>query len=314
MPWCWWKKVHKPEARQSKTINGIMRYEGPIYRPPSEADSLLIQATVGCPHNKCTFCMVYKDGVAFKVRPTAEIRADLAAARASYGHRVRTIFFPAGNTIAMPTEALADICQYSYTLFPDLQRVTVYGSAQYIHQKGLDKLRRLAAAGLSRIHVGLESGDDEILTRIRKGSSREVQIAAGQTLRQCGIEVSEYVILGIGGQERTAQQAAATASAINAIEPDYLRLRTFVPKIHTPLLTEVLEGRFQMLSPHGVIKETMALLDGISVSTWVTSDHYTNYVNIEGRLPEDREKMLRILEASLLRPETEFRPFFIGQQ
>jgi radical SAM superfamily enzyme YgiQ (UPF0313 family) len=314
MPWCWWRKVLKLKSWQLEIANGIMRYEGPIYRPPSEADSLLIQATVGCPHNKCTFCMVYKGGVAFKVRPTTEIRADLAAARESYGDRVRTIFFPAGNTIAMPTEALADICQYSCTLFPDLRRITVYGSAQYIRQKGLAKLRRLAAAGLSRVHVGLESGDDEILTLIRKGSSREVQIAAGQMLQQSGIEVSEYVILGIGGQERTARHAAATASAVNAIEPHYLRLRTFVPKINTPLLAEVLEGRFRMLSPHGVIRETMALLAGISVRTRVTSDHYTNYVNLEGRLPEDKEKMLRILEASLLRPETEFRPFFIGQQ
>jgi radical SAM superfamily enzyme YgiQ (UPF0313 family) len=292
----------------------MMRYEGPIYRPPSEADSLLIQATVGCPHNKCTFCMVYKDGVAFKVRPVHEIREDLAAAREIYGDGVRTIFFPAGNTIAMPTEALADICQYSYTLFPKLQRVTVYGSAQYIRPKGLAKLRRLAAAGLSRIHVGLESGDDEILARIRKGSSREVQIAAGQMLRQAGLEVSDYVILGIGGQERTAQHAAATASAINAIEPDYLRLRTFVPKINTSLLAEVQEGRFRMLSPHGVIRETMTLLAGISVPTRVTSDHYTNYVNVEGRLPEDKEKLLRLLEVALLRPETEFRPFFVGQQ
>ena len=291
-----------------------MRYEGPIYRPPSEADSLLIQATVGCPHNKCTFCMVYKDGVPFKVRPTAEIKADLAEARQICGDRVKTIFFPAGNTIAMPTTALAEICRYSYSLFPHLNRLTVYGSAQYIRAKGLDKLRRLAQAGLSRIHVGLESGDDEILTRIRKGSSREVQIAAGQMLRQAGLEVSEYVMLGIGGMERTARHAAATATAVNAIEPHYVRLRTFIPKINTPLLAEVLDGRFQMLAPHGVIRETMALLEGITVPTQVTSDHYTNYINIEGRWPEDKEKLLQVLEAALLRPEADFRPFFIGQQ
>jgi radical SAM superfamily enzyme YgiQ (UPF0313 family) len=199
-------------------------------------------------------------------------------------------------------------------LFPNLERVTVYGSAQYIHQKGLDNLRRLAAAGLTRIHVGLESGDDEILTRIRKGSSREVQIAAGRLLRQAGLEVSEYVILGIGGQERTARHAGATADAVNAIEPHYLRLRTFVPKINTPLLAEVQDGRFRLLSPHGVIRETLALLTGITVPTQVTSDHYTNYVNIAGRWPEDREKMLRILEAALRRPESEFRPFFVGRQ
>jgi radical SAM superfamily enzyme YgiQ (UPF0313 family) len=291
-----------------------MRYEGPIYRPPSEADSLLIQATVGCPHNKCTFCMVYKDGVPFKVRPTAEIKADLAEARTVSGEGVRTLFFPAGNTIAMPTAALAEICTYSRRLFPRLQRITVYGSAQYIFQKGLANLQQLAEAGLSRVHVGLESGDDDILRRIRKGSTREVQIAAGQMLREAGIEVSAYVILGIGGQELSEVHAAATASAINAIQPHFVRLRTFVPKINTPLLAEVLAGRFQMLSPHGVIRETMALIAGITVPTVVTSDHYTNYVNICGELPRDQEALLAKLAVALTRPETEFRPFFIGTQ
>lgn len=291
-----------------------MRYEGPIYRPPSEADSLLIQATVGCPHNKCTFCMVYKDGVPFKIRPTAEIKADLEEARALYGDGVRTIFLPAGNTIAMPTAALAEICRYSYSLFLRLTRITVYGSAQFIQQKGLERLKQLAAAGLSRVHVGLESGNDEILRRIRKGSTREVQIAAGQMLREAGIEVSAYVILGIGGQEKSAAHAAATASAINAIQPHFLRLRTFVPKINTPLLEDVLAGRFQMLSPHGIIRETMALLTGISVPTIVASDHYTNYVNVAGQLPDDKDKMLQVLQTALQRPESDFRPFFIGTQ
>lgn len=291
-----------------------MRYEGPIYRPPSEADSLLIQATVGCPHNKCTFCMVYKDGVPYKVRPTAEIKADLEEAREIYGDRVSTVFFPAGNSIAMPTEALAAICRHSYKLFPRLKRITVYGSAQFIKAKGLAKLHLLAQAGLRRLHVGLESGDDDILARIRKGGAREVQIAAGQMLRQAGLEVSEYVMLGIGGEANTARHAAATASAVNAIEPHFLRLRTFVPKINTPLLDEVLAGSFKMLSPHGVIRETRALLDGITIPTQVASDHYTNYVNVQGRLPEDKESMLRILDAALQRPESDFRPFFVGHQ
>ncbi len=291
-----------------------MQYEGPIYRPPSEADSLLIQATVGCPHNQCTFCMVYKQGVKFKVRPVAEIKADLDEARELFGQGVRTLFLPAGNTIAMPTAALAEVCRYSRYLFPRLERITVYGSAQYIYRKGLAQLQELAAAGLSRVHVGLESGDEDILRRLRKGSTREEQIAAGQMLRQAGIEVSEYVILGIGGAADSERHAAATASALNAIRPHFVRLRTFVPKINTPLLDEVLAGRFQMLSPHGIIRETMALLQGLEVPTVITSDHYTNYVNVAGRLPEEKGRLLARLEAALARPETEFRPFFIGTQ
>ncbi|MBW1951880.1 MAG: radical SAM protein [Deltaproteobacteria bacterium] len=291
-----------------------MRYEGPIYRPPSEADSLLIQATVGCPHNKCTFCMVYKNGVKYKVRPIEEIKADLEEARQVYGDRVQTLFFPAGNTIAMPTAALTELCRHSYSIFPRLRRITVYGSSQFIYRKGIDQLRSLAEAGLKRIHVGLESGDDVILERIKKGSTAQQQIAAGQMLRAAGIEVSEYVMLGIGGKERTEAHARQTAAAINQIQPDFLRLRTFVPKINTPLLEDVLAGAFQMLGPHEVLLETMALIEGISVPTYVVSDHYTNYVNLTGRLPEDKDRLLATLRKALKLEESDFRPFFIGTQ
>ena len=239
-----------------------MRYEGPIYRPPSEADSLLIQATVGCPHNLCTFCMVYKQGVKFKVRPTREVKEDLEEALRIYGDTVRTIFLPAGNTIAMPTAALAEICQFASALFPRLERITVYGSAQYIHRKGLDNLRILAAAGLRRIHLGLESGDDDILARVKKGADSREQVAAGRLARQAGMELNCYVILGLGGQDRTASHARETARAINEMAPDVVRLRTLVPKINTPLLEDIQAGRFQMLGPHGVIRETMALVAG----------------------------------------------------
>jgi len=291
-----------------------MRYEGPIYRPPSEADSLLIQATVGCPHNLCTFCMVYKDGVKFKVRPLPAIQADLEEARRVYGDCVRTIFLPAGNTIAMPTEALAQVCGHARRLFPRLERLTVYGSSRYIYRKGLEKLRLLADAGLKRIHVGLESGDDEILSRIKKGATAQEQVAAGQMVRQAGIELNTYVILGIGGQERTDAHARETAAVINAIRPDVVRLRTFVPKIRTPLLADVLAGRFQMLTPHQVLAETVSLLDTITVPTLIASDHYTNYVHVAGRLPQERGAMLRTLKEALQRDESSFRPFFIGTQ
>lgn len=290
-----------------------MRYQGPIYRPPSEADSLLVQATVGCPHNRCTFCMVYKK-TKFKVRPTPEILEDLAEARRRFGDRVPTLFFPAGNTIAMPTQALAVICRFSRALFPHLQRITVYGSSQYIHRKGLANMRLLAAAGLSRIHVGLESGDDEILRRVRKGATAGDHIAAGTILKEAGIELSAYLVLGLGGKERTESHARESARMINEIRPDYLRLRTFVPKINTPLLDDVLAGRFVMLSPHEVLRETRALLEAVDVPTRVVSDHYTNYVNVAGALPEDKEAMLRTIDRALQQEESGFRPFFIGTQ
>jgi radical SAM superfamily enzyme YgiQ (UPF0313 family) len=291
-----------------------MRYEGPIYRPPSEADSLLVQATVGCPHNLCTFCMVYKDGIKFKVRPVADIKADLDEAAASCGAQVRTLFFPAGNTIAMPTAALAEICRYSRTLFPRLQRITVYGSSHYIHRKGAEQLQTLAQAGLSRIHVGVESGDDATLARIKKGATAADHIAAGRLARAAGIELNAYVMLGIGGVERSESHAQETARVINEMQPAVVRLRTFVPKVNTPLLQDVQAGRFQMLGPHQVLAETLALISGITIPTLVASDHYTNYLDVAGRLPEDREYLQRKLRQALRRDESTFRPFFIGTQ
>ncbi len=175
-------------------------------------------------------------------------------------------------------------------------------------------MRALAAAGLRRLHVGLESGDDEILARIRKGADARVQVAAGRMVRAAGLELNTYVILGIGGRELSANHARETARAINDMAPQVVRLRTFVPKSNTPLLADVQAGRFRMLSPHEVIAETMALIEGIQVPTLVASDHYTNYLNVAGTLPRDKDAMLRRLAAALKQEESSFRPFFIGTQ
>jgi radical SAM superfamily enzyme YgiQ (UPF0313 family) len=227
---------------------------------------------------------------------------------------VRTLFFPAGNTIALPAAALAEICRYSHALFPRLERITVYGSSQYIHRKGPDQLKTLAQAGLGRIHVGVESGDDVILTRIKKGATTRDHINAGQMARAAGIEINAYVILGIGGQDRSETHARETARVISEMQPAVVRLRTFVPKINTPLLADVQAGRFAMLSPHQVLAETMALLSQITTPTQVASDHYTNYIEVAGHLPEDRDAMLETLRRALARDESTFRPFFIGTQ
>ncbi len=291
-----------------------MRYEGPIYRPPSEANSLLIQATVGCPHNKCTFCMVYKKGPPYRVRPVRDICEDIVEARKIYGSGVKTLFFPAGNTIAMPTEELAEICRFARKQFPGLERITVYGSSKYIVKKGLEGLKKLKRAGLSRIHVGLESGDDEVLRRVKKGTTAAEQIQAGKMVKEAGIELSEYVILGLGGEERTEEHAIKTAEVLNEIEPDFVRLRTLVPKINTLLLHQIKKGRFRILGPHGILRETKLLLDHLDCNTYLTSDHYTNYINLEGKLPEAKGALVEQIDEALKLDESEFRPFFIGTE
>jgi radical SAM superfamily enzyme YgiQ (UPF0313 family) len=291
-----------------------MRYEGPIYRPPSEADSLLIQATIGCPHNRCTFCMVYKNGPRYRARPVDDIREDILEAKRVYGPKVRTMFLPAGNTIAMKTEDLVEVCSFARSTFSSLERITVYGSSQFIHKKGPRQLEQLARAGLGRIHVGLESGDNVTLKRIRKGTHAQQQIEAGRWVLAANMELSVYVILGIGGQERTCQHAEETARVINEITPDFVRLRTFVPKTNTPLLEDLMAGRFQMLTPHGILRETKALIEQLAVATNLTSDHYTNYINLQGRLPDDKPRLLDEIKSALKQDESRFRPFFIGTE
>lgn len=291
-----------------------MRYQGPIYRPPSEADSLLIQATVGCPHNKCTFCMVYKQGPSYLVRKAQDIVQDLEQAREVYGSSVRSIFFPAGNSIAMPSRNLALICEEARRIFPEVERITVYGSAQFIRNKGLQNLRRLRQAGLSRIHVGLESGNDQVLDWVHKGSDRQTQIQAGQMLKQAGIQNSSYVVLGLGGKGWSRQHALDTATALNQIQPEYLRLRTLLPKVNTELLSQIQKGEFQLLSPHEVLQETRLLISQLECSCKLRSDHYTNYLNLEGELPRDRKRLLKEIDQALELDESCFRPIFVGTQ
>ena len=291
-----------------------LRYTGPIYRPPSEANSLLVQATIGCPWNKCTFCMVYKKGPKFKIRSVNEIKEDLLWAKQKYGSSIETVFFPSGNTIIIKTEDFVEILKYTRKLFPNLKRITIYGSAQYIVKKGLDDLKRIAEAGLSRIHVGLESGDDIVLKHVKKGSTSEIQIKAGQLVKKAGIELSEYVVLGLGGKKRTREHIQETVKVINAIDPDFIRIRTFLPKMNTPILEEIQSGTFQILSPHEVLKETYNLIKKLNVTSQVYSDHYTNYISVNGKLPENRDVMLHTIENAQKRDEKSFREIYIGTE
>jgi radical SAM superfamily enzyme YgiQ (UPF0313 family) len=297
-----------------KTMTSGLKYCGPIYRPPSEANSLLVQATIGCPWNKCTFCMVYKKGPKFKIRPVKEIKEDLLWAKNYYGLSVKTVFFPSGNTIIMKTEDFVEILKYTKELFPNLERITIYGSSQYIVKKGLDELKKIAKAGLSRIHVGLESGDDEILKHVKKGSTKEIHIKAGKLVMKANIELSEYIVLGLGGKKRTKEHIIETVDALNKINPDFIRIRTFLPKINTPILEEIESGEFQILSPHEVIKETYELIKNLEVNSKVFSDHYTNYIYVNGKLPEDREAMLHLIKSELKRGKSSFRKTYIGTQ
>ncbi|MCB2184994.1 MAG: radical SAM protein [Deltaproteobacteria bacterium] len=293
-----------------------MRYQGPIYRPPSEADSLLVQATLGCPHNKCTFCLVYKKGPRFAIRPVPEIVADLAEGARDFPG-ARTLFLPAGNSLAMPTADLAQVCVRARELLPRLTRITSYASFPSLAAHGPTGLAELAAAGLSRVHVGLESGFDPVLAAVKKGFTQAEAIGAGRLALTAGLELNLYVILGLGGPEFFREHALATAEVLNQLTrtgPLTLRLRTLVPKVNTLLLHQIRHGRFSLASVHQVLAEAGLLLRHLNGPLTLTSDHYTNYLDLAGQLPMDRERLLALVERARALPAEAFRPDFIGRQ
>lgn len=285
-----------------------MRYEGTVYRPPSEAYSLLIQATIGCPHNKCTFCPLYKS-TKFRIRSVEEIKEDLVAARGYYGNSIKSVFFPDGNTIIMKTDDLCQIFAYAYHIFPYLERITIYGSARFVNKKSLEDLRRLKECGLSRIHTGMESGDDLTLERIKKGTDAAGIISAGLKLKEAGIEISEYYLTGIGGLERTREHAINSARVLSSFSPDFIRIRTFVPMPDTPLYEEYRSGQFNLLSPHQALHEVRTLVENLDCKgSLLLSDHIANYCDAYGRLPEDRDSILHEIDETLKLDESQFRP------
>jgi len=284
-----------------------MRYEGTVYRPPSEFDSLIIQATIGCPHNRCTFCNMYKERK-FRFRPLNDIIEDLKLSRAHYGKNVKKIFFSDGNSILMKTDDLLELLHLCNKLFPNLKRVTMYGSAQYINLKTLEELVKLRKAGLSRIHCGMESGDDDVLKLMNKGFSSEKMFKAGTLIKKANIELSLYYIVGLGGIDLSEKHAINSSKLINKINPSFIRLRTLIPFENTPLYKLYIENKFKVLSPHEALKETKLFVENLNnITSYFLSDHISNYSKVNGKFPEDKDKILSELYNTLSQDESNFR-------
>jgi radical SAM superfamily enzyme YgiQ (UPF0313 family) len=274
-----------------------MRYEGQIYRPPVEASSLIIQATIGCPWNRCAFCAMYKDRK-FRVRPLADVLADIDAARLAY-RSVPSLFLADGNTIALPTDELLAVLAHAYAVFPELEHVGTYGGAKYLAQKSVAELAALHDAGLSVVYLGLESGDDEVLARVKKGVTAAEMVKAGVNLREAGFPVSLYVLVGLGGRDRWREHALGTAAVINAIRPEIVRPRTLFVQEGTPLWYQRERGEFVEAGPREALQEVRLLLDTIDVPLQLVSDHITNYLPLYGRLPDDRGALLAAIDRTL---------------
>jgi radical SAM superfamily enzyme YgiQ (UPF0313 family) len=279
-----------------------MRYEGTVYRPPSEAQSLIIQATLSCPHNKCTFCGMYKDRK-FRVRPMEEVIEDLDIALEAYGrHGVRTIFLADGNTAVLPTKKLVAFGEAARARFPDLERITVYGSAKFLVKKSQEEWRRVAEAGITRIHSGLESGDALTLEAICKGVTPEEAVRAYDHVVGAGIELSVYIMVGVAGTERWREHALGSADVLNRAPPDFIRLRTFVPHPGTPWHDRWREGELTLLSAHEALEETRLLVEHLRGPTTLLSDHVSNFLDVRGRIPEHKPAMLAGIDEALKWP------------
>ena len=284
-----------------------MRYKGKVYRPPSEAYSLIIQVTYGCSHNRCAFCDMYDDK-RFALRPMEEIREDFRLARQVY-RRVERVFLADGDALMRKTDELLEILAMVYSLFPECQRVTCYASPASLQVKSEDDLRLLRDRGLKMVYMGLESGCDPVLTRMNKGHTPAAIVAAGQKARRCGLALSVTAISGLGSVELWRQHAVDTAKAVSEMKPDYLGLLTLMVEPGTPLETWVKDGSFTLLTPAEVLKETELFLQNVdSEGTVFRANHASNYLTLKGTLNGDRDALLGQIGAALagrrdLKPE-----------
>ena len=300
---------------------------GPI-RPPSEAYSLLVRVTRNCPWNRCEFCSVFK-GKKFQVRSTEEVKEDILfekrtmeqvqawAEKIGYGlgyvarnngipwlddDGVKSVFIQDSDSMIMKTEPLLDILEFIRETFPTVERICTYARGKTVFKKRFEELMRLREAGLSRLHIGLETGDDELLAYIKKGATADEMIEAGRKAVKAGFEVSEYVMPGLGGREKWEQHARNSARVLNEIDPHFIRLRTFHLVNGSSMFEKAQRGEFHMQSIEGVLSEIRQFIEELDVtSELVTSDYAFNYFmgEVDGKLPEDKEKLLKSIDRAM---------------
>lgn len=282
-----------------------MRYEGNIFRPPGEWKSYLLQVTIGCSHNTCTFCSMYKNKI-YRERSLDEVMEDIEMARAYYGTGLRRVFLCDGDAINLPTDYLLKVLDRLYKVFPNLEKVTAYAGPQSTLRKTPEELKAIFDAGLRRAYLGVETGDSDLLLRRGKGVNAETMLKAGLALRECGMDLWTMIILGLAGPgEASDKHADGTVDIINAMKPQHLSALTYMPEPGTPLYNDLRMGRFQLLTDMEVLAEERRIIAGIECEgLHFTSNHASNYVPLNCTLKRDRDECLQKLDSIL---ETEDR-------
>ncbi|WXG45421.1 MAG: radical SAM protein [Candidatus Atabeyarchaeum deiterrae] len=279
-----------------------------LIRPPSEAYSLLIEVFQGCNYNQCKFCGIYKEREEFRVLELDEIFNQIDVAKRFYSDHYTTVFLTGSDMTCLPTEFFLSVLNKITQTFPELKRITCYSSARSAISKTPDELIKFKEAGLTRIHMGLESGSDRVLKLMKKGTISKTIIEAGRRIKEAGIELSLYVLLGLGGKDMTEEHARGTAETLNQIDPHFIRFRTLNILPNTPLFEEVEQGSFKLLTPYEIIKEQREIIAGLNVHSEIFNDHVSDYVDFEAKFPEDKQMILSLLDRILADPRTRFIP------
>ncbi len=285
-----------------------MRYYGSVYRPPSEARSLIVQVTYGCSHNTCAFCSMYKEK-RFALRPLEEVLEDFQIARGVYRH-VEKVFLADGDALVRKAAELYTILDRIRDLFPECRQVTCYASPSSIRIRSEEELRTLREKGLIMVYMGLESGCDAVLSKMRKGHSAAEIVEMGKKVRSCGIALSVTAITGLGGPELLERHALETADAFNAMNPEYIGMLTLMVERETPLYDWVQSREFQLLTQPQVLEETRLMMERLdSPGSVFRMNHASNYLVLRGTLNKDRTAMLAEIDRaehdlSRLRPES----------
>lgn len=277
-----------------------MRYEGTIYRPPGEWKSYLLQCTVGCSNNSCTYCGMYKDKQ-FHIRPLEEIHKDIDMARVYYGGAKTRVFLCDGDAIVMKQEDLLSILDHLYQAFPNLEKVTTYAGPRSTLTKSADQLRQLQEHGLKRAYLGVETGSDALLKQVHKGVNLDEMMEAGTCLREAGIDLWIMVLIGLAGKgDASKEHILATADLINRMKPQHVSAMTLQVVPGTPLYEGMRAGNFRPQDAAGMLEETKLLLEHITYGPiHFTSDHASNYLPLKGTLPQDAPAMISAIESAL---------------
>ncbi|HJM58245.1 MAG: radical SAM protein [Planctomycetes bacterium] len=289
----------------------MIHHEGTLYRPPSEAQSLILQATLGCSYNLCTFCAMYREK-SFRVRRLEDLKSEIAWAKKNLG-TVRKVFLADGDALVAKARFLESLLDELNAAFPELRRVSVYASPQSLAVRTVEEMRRLAAKGLTLYYLGIESGDDQVLSDLEKGVDAAEMVRVANKAHEAGVKLSTMILLGAGGREASLRHARHSADVVNAIGPRFISTLVMTPVEGTPLWDKQQAGGVDELSPVELACELREFLDRLRVKGSVfRSNHASNYLALKGNLPKDQEALVGYLEGVIARPgEAHFAPEWI---